>query len=323
MEPLRSEQNSLCNQGICAVIITHNPDERLLRLLDALDAQVDRILIVDNASGLDNAEIFRRAQQSPMVTMIKNTENIGVAAGLNQGIEEAARLGFEWILTLDQDSLPEAKMVEHQCRLFERDKGSPEIAIVAPKIIDAELGRSSPFIRRRSLFRYERAHCHEAPLEEVTAVITTGSLLRYSAFRALGGFREDFFIDYVDTEFCLRLILNGYKILVACDAHLRHSFGHRRRSQWGPFVFYPSFHPPDRWYTISRNRIQMIKSFGLRLPYWLFYELTATAFILIRMLLMEDERLAKLGALMKGTWDGIMGRMGRPFWAVVESDGPA
>ncbi|OGO15689.1 MAG: hypothetical protein A2Z14_06550 [Chloroflexi bacterium RBG_16_48_8] len=124
----------------------------------------------------------------------------------------------------------------------------------------------------------------------------------------------------MDTEFCLRLLSHGYKIRVACDARLHHTFGNRKRKRWGPFTFYPTFHSPERWYTISRNRIQMIKSYGCHFPHWLSYELVATGYVLVRMLLTENDRLAKISALIKGTWDGFSGKLGRPSWALDETD---
>jgi rhamnosyltransferase len=320
MRHLDSDRNDLWDKELSAVVVTHNPNEMLLELLEELTEQVAHIIIVDNASGGDSLKFLEKAKQSLNVTIIKNAENMGVAVALNQGMDKAGSLGAEWVISFDQDSRPETDMVGKLWALSQRHEESAKIAIVAPRIIDKELGRSSAFLRKKSLLLYERLECHDAPLEDVTFVITAGSLIRLSVFEELGGFREDFFIDYVDTEFCLRLVLSGYKILVDCDARLRHSFGNRRKSQWGPFVFYPSFHPPERWYTISRNRIQMIRSFGFRLPHWLIYELMATAFILIRMLLTEDMRPAKLSALMRGTWDGIMGKMGKPFWAIENAE---
>jgi rhamnosyltransferase len=300
------------NLNICAIVITHNPDEKFLTLLYELERQVAHIIVVDNASSMDRFEYLEKARQFPCLTLIENTDNEGVAAGLNQGFDKAIQLDFEWVITFDQDSKPEEDMVEKLWRLLESQTESSEIAIIAPKIIDHELAHSSRFLSRRSQFLFELLECNESWLENVTTVITTGALVRITAFKELGGFREDFFIDYVDTDFCLRLQRHGYKIVVACDAGLLHTFGHRKKMQRVSFTFYPTFHPPERWYTMSRNRIQMIKSYGLRIPHWLLYEVVATSYILIRMLLTENERLEKLSAFIRGTWDGLRGRMGKP-----------
>jgi rhamnosyltransferase len=308
------------NHGICAVVITHNPDEKFLILLHELERQVNQIIVVDNHSSKNGLAFIQKARQSVNFTLIKNAENKGVAAALNQGFAKAQELAFEWVITFDQDSEPNADMVEKLWRLLQDRSESSKIAIVAPKIIDADLERSSLFLRKKTHLLYERVECDQSHLEDVTTVITTGAMVRIAAYEVLGGFREELFIDYVDTDFCLRLLLHGYCIWVACDAHLNHTFGRRRKIQMGPLTFYPTFHPHERWYTISRNRIQMIKSYGFQFPHWLFYEMVASSYIIFRMFLTEDKKLSKMSALIKGSWDGLRGRLGKPYWALEQTN---
>lgn len=308
------------NKEVCAIVITHNPDEKLVDLLRELEGQVDHTIIVDNASSAASTETITEATQFPNVTLIENSENLGVASALNQGLEKTIVLGYQWAITFDQDSKLAPDMVEKLWVTLLCNIDEHKIGIIAPQIIDRITGHKSPFLQRRFHCIFQRSQCEDAFLENVTTVITTGALINLSAFKALNGFRDDFFIDYVDTEFCLRLLLKGYTILVSCEAELLHTFGNRRKMNWGPFVFYPTFHPPERWYTISRNRIQMIKSYGFRIPHWLLYELVATSYILIRMLLTENERLEKLSALVRGTWDGLRGRMGKPPFVFAKTD---
>ena len=141
-------------------------------------------------------------------------------------------------------------------------------------------------------------------------VITSGSLLATSVYQAIGPFREDLFIDYVDTEYCLRAVSHGYKIVAVCAAELEHRLGDKRKAPWGPFVLYPTRYPPSRWYYISRNRIPMLTAYSLRSPHWLTFEVTSSVYGMLRMLLTEDQRKAKLAAFIRGTWDGLRGRLG-------------
>jgi rhamnosyltransferase len=311
---------STTKRNICAVIITHNPDEKFEELLLELEKQVNLIVVVDNASSPTNLELITRAEQLPDIFLIRNSRNMGVAAALNQGFEKSIESGYLWTITFDQDSKPQIDLIEKLWKLLQNQTEPSEISILAPQIIDIASERSSRFLQRKFSILYQRRECKEAVLSEVTTVITNGAMIRNSTFKVLGGFRENFFIDYVDTEFCLRLLSKGYRIFVACDAKLLHTFGNRKKKPWGPFIFYPTFHPPERWYTISRNRIQMIKSYGLRFPHWLSYELVATCYITIRMLLTENQRFAKLSALVRGTWDGFRGKLGIPYWAIEQAN---
>jgi len=226
--------------------------------------------------------------------------------------ESALDQGYEWILTLDQDSETSNEMVNELYRTYEAQKDKETIGIIAPRIFDASVDREAKFLRAKTKFLYERVHCDDQDLENVTTVITSGALTSLECFKSIGGFREDYFIDYVDTDFCLRAYLNGYRIIVSCRAKLTHQFGARREVRYGQFTLYPSFHSPGRWYTLSRNRIPMIRAYGKRLPFWLMYELTAAAYTFIRMLLTEDQKLSKVSACVRGTWDGLLGRLGIP-----------
>ena len=129
-------------------------------------------------------------------------------------------------------------------------------------------------------------------------------------YQQLGPFRDDFFIDYVDTEYCLRAKKQGFDIIVACNAHLHHRLGNQQRFRVGPLELRPTFHSVIRWYYISRNRIPMIRQYGIRFPHWLLYELIINSYGFLRMLCLEDHKLGKILAVLLGSLDGLAGRSG-------------
>jgi len=97
---------------------------------------------------------------------------------------------------------------------------------------------------------------------------------------------------------------------VACRAHLEHRLGDRREASLAGLSMMPTFHSPARWYYMGRNRIPMIRMYAWRFPHWFTYEVVASIHGLLRMLLFEDRRREKLLAVMKGTFDGLLGRLG-------------
>jgi rhamnosyltransferase len=315
MQSIEIKKTQIDKDDLCAVVVTHHPDERLIRLLSRLLDQVAAAIIVDNGTPDPSKSVLYRARDFLNVTLIENQANKGIAAALNQGVKKAIQCGFTWAITFDQDSEPDPEMVTLMLTALHSIEEIDRIAIVGPQVIDASLGRKARFLRRRFPYLFARAQRREELLEDVTIVITSGAMFRSDVFEELAGFREDFFMDYVDTDFCLRSILHGHEIIVATRALLYHAFGNRKKIKWGPFTFFPSFHPPGRWYTISRNRIQMMKDYALRIPHWAAYELLATGYILLRMLLTEDDRKAKISSFLLGTWHGIRGKLGEPDWA--------
>jgi len=94
-------------QRICAVLVTHNRKSLLRESLLAVRAQIhppQTILVIDNASTDGTAEML--ATQFPHVIVQNLPQNTGSSGGYRIGIDWAARHDFDWIWTLDDDSLP-------------------------------------------------------------------------------------------------------------------------------------------------------------------------------------------------------------------------
>ncbi|MCH7481067.1 MAG: glycosyltransferase family 2 protein, partial [Chloroflexi bacterium] len=218
-------------ENVCAVVVTMNPDPSLYDRLQELSNQVSQIVVVDNGS-LDLGK--HALQDITKLHLIKNPHNRGIATALNQGFDKAIELGYEWVLTLDQDSRPDKGMLSSMQIALAAAENSEKIAIIAPIIVDLGGSREARFLSKRSGFLFRRIPCEHVDLINVITVITSGALINVSAFETIGEFREDLFIDYVDTEFCLRARLRGYQILVACQARLMHQFGARKRLSRGP-----------------------------------------------------------------------------------------
>jgi len=296
---------------ICAVVVTHNPDRDLDQRLRATSEQVGHIIVVDNASDATHASalprIFEELANAELVSLDSNT---GLAAAQNAGIMRAIGLGYPWTLLLDQDSIPGPDMIGKMAEVYEGQPVSQRVAIIAPNITDPETDAIARFLRPRGGLLFQRPSCRGRQIDNVTIVIASGALVSNEIYRKLGPFREDYFIDYVDTEFCLRVVSNGYQIVVACKAVLSHKLGSPKLRRLGPFRLYPRFHSPARWYYIARNRVPTIARYGLRMPHWLFFELMASGYHFLRMLALEDRRFEKVGAYVAGTIDGIRGKMG-------------
>ena len=194
--------------GIVAGITLYEPElERLKENIDSVLLQAEGVYLVDNASS-KTAAFKAQYRNDPRVVLIENSQNEGIAVALNQMCSAALKDGFEWMLTLDQDSLPEPDMVEKYSRHTEMD----EVAIISPHFED---DNEPQIISSESNKAYEQLHrCN-----------TSASLMRLSAYEAVGGFDEELFIDYVDFDFCATLEENGYIIIRDNEAVLHHLLG--------------------------------------------------------------------------------------------------
>jgi glycosyltransferase involved in cell wall biosynthesis len=82
-----------------AVIPAHNEEESIGAVVRGSIPHVDRVLVVDDGSRDRTSEIAREAG----ATVLRLDPNRGKGAALVQGLEEAARLGAEAVVTLDAD----------------------------------------------------------------------------------------------------------------------------------------------------------------------------------------------------------------------------
>lgn len=238
-------ENKLKN-NILAVIVTFNPDiKRLKENVESLKNQVENILIVDNNS--NNISIIESIVNENNLKIKKISKNLGIAAALNKGLYFAKFNKMEYILTMDQDSIATENMVKNLLKGFSRR----DIAIVSPSIIDLNYKEYST---EKISEKYK----------EKDWTITSGSLNLIEPLIKIGGFKEELFIDLVDTEVCLRLRRNKYLVFLSRDALLYHELGESKVKYFLGIKFIVTNHSPFRIFYIFRNSIYINKTFYIR-----------------------------------------------------------
>lgn len=298
--------------ALFALIITYYPPSDFERRLEQFLTEFGQIIVVDNGSPpMIQKSLREQASRRPdSLHLLLNAENLGVARALNQGFQLAIQMGGEQVITFDQDSLPLPGMKKAMLHICNTIPNRDKIAIIASVVEDQSAGITAKFLRQKGRFLFERKYCTGQILENVSIVITSGSLHNLKIYEQVGPFRDEFFVDYVDTEYCLRVKRLGFDIIAACEARLEHKLGNQKKYQMGALEFRPTFHSPTRWYYISRNRIAMLWQYGPLFPHWLLYEIVVSSYGLVKMLLFEDQKWKKLLAVLFGSLDGLAGKMG-------------
>ena len=96
---------------IAAGITVFEPEiERLKNNIETTLEQVDKLYIVDNGSH-NTTDLKNYYRDNKKIALIENEQNLGISRALNQMCQAAVGDGFDWILTLDQDSLPEPDLI--------------------------------------------------------------------------------------------------------------------------------------------------------------------------------------------------------------------
>jgi N-acetylglucosaminyl-diphospho-decaprenol L-rhamnosyltransferase len=194
-----------------------------------------RVTVVDNASPDDGAATIADLP----ITVIRAPRNGGFSYGCNLG---AARAVAPYLLFLNPDARIDAAALATLVAVLDDD---PATGLVGPRILDDD-GSLAPSLRRfprlrstyaQALFmhrlwpraawtdeviRDEAAYERSATMEWVSGACM---LVRRSAYEAIGGFDERFFLYCEDTDLCLRLWQAGYAVRFEPAAEVDHVGG--------------------------------------------------------------------------------------------------
>ncbi|WP_337663491.1 glycosyltransferase, partial [[Ruminococcus] lactaris] len=226
------------------------------------------------------------------VFLQRNSENLGIAIALNQICEAAGKRNSDWVLTLDQDTICPEKMIKKMSEHTDRE----DIGIVCPKV-DYGNGQHT---RNKSDVEFEYPY----------ACMTSGSLTRVSVWKKIGGFREDFFIDFVDNDYCMRLRLNGFRILRLNSCVMQHELGETvERRLLGIKKIKCTKHSPLRLYYMSRNNLFFINQYRKKLN--VPKEIAKAVYVILTGYFASDEKKKARQFIRRGIRDAKNGEMGK------------
>ena len=298
-------------ENTCAIIVTYHPDNDLPERLRRIAAQVDRVLIVDNASGEAVQTNMQALCEDAGMELNANTDNRGVATALNQGMRWAGERGYVFALTFDQDTEVFADLLARYARVYEtfihpEASARPLAALGANFLASAD----GPPVKQIKPGTVQGAVGSEW-VEQVT-LLTSGTLLPVDAWNRVGPFRDEFFIDYVDEEFCLRARSLGYQIAMVAAPLMRHSIGEQSRySLLGKQGTTYNYSPLRHFYR-TRNAAVVWREFLRREPRYVAASMKFNIKIAAKTCLFETHRWRKLRALCFGLLDGLRRRFDRP-----------
>ena len=191
---------------ICGIVVTFNPDCNITNLaIERLRHQVSQVIIVDNASKVTDW-LSALEVDFPDIRVLRNGHNAGLAAGLNQGITYAlSEFKPEWIFILDQDSILEGDAISVLQGYLNDLNPESDIGIL-------HLGYKQPYSNPSKR------------LVTKDFVINSGSLVRSEIYKRLN-YREDFFVDSIDFDFCFAVRNLGYLILEIDEPLMSTRFG--------------------------------------------------------------------------------------------------
>jgi GT2 family glycosyltransferase len=261
---------------IGVVTVTYNSAAVLPDFLDSLRLQklrAFRVYAIDNQSRDSSVAMLETASDINCV-IIKNTSNVGIAEGNNQGIRQALADGCTHVLLLNNDTVFGEDLFEG---LLDAAISGP-CQIVVPKIhyddkvptIWCAGGWFEPW-RGYAGFHYgldqaDRGQCDVDRFVDYAP--TCCMLVSVKVFEVVGLMDEKYFIYWDDTDFCLRAMRQHISIWYTHTISMRHKVGSLTGGNASPFTVR----------MIARNKVYyMRKNFGLLVCMWTFSSYLAIA----------------------------------------------
>ena len=268
---------------IAAVVITYFPDIKdTIANIGLYIHHVDKLIVWDNNTAAEGDK-FRPEYEAyaDKIEFMGTGKNEGIAFVLNRCIEWATGNGYTHLLTMDQDS-SFVDFSKFQDIIRNMDDNS--ILAFCPNVNNLySLDCSQPI--------------------EVVECITSGTVYVLENVKKVGPFREDYFIDAVDLEYCYRGIVMGYKTVVIPSANLIQRFGNPLKNVLG---FTPINYSAFRSYFIIRNHLLLWREYPSLFNKRSFLITEQIIKRVVKIILGEDHKAKKIAAIMKGFRDGLL-----------------
>lgn len=200
--------------------------------------EIGEVIIVDNGSSDGSQEFIRNYREKvdfPIV-LIENSQNLGFAEAVNQGISKARH---DYIFSLNNDTVVEKSAILELLNLLNTDErvfsaSSKLVQFNNPELID-DAGDDY------TLLAYTKKRGNNQNLNkfiEVSEVFSScagAALYRKDLLEELGGFDSEFFAYMEDVDLGYRARINGYKNLFCPNAVVYHIGSATTGSQYNEF----------------------------------------------------------------------------------------
>ncbi|MCC4414512.1 glycosyltransferase [Limosilactobacillus reuteri] len=186
---------------VCTIVVTFNPNiADFTKNIKEISHYPSKVIIVDNNSKPEKIKELRSLIKRLNLTLYELADNYGIGYAQNYAIRKEHS---DYYFFLDQDSYVSVNQFNMLLTEFKNLKSQDKhIAALGPTIYDA-----SPSRGKASL---------------VEKIISSGSIISKEALATIGLMRDDFFIDYIDYEWCWRATGMGWHIYQSNTVKIHH-----------------------------------------------------------------------------------------------------
>lgn len=209
-----------------AIICNYNRKYDVEKLIISLAKQSERffdVLVVDNNSS-DNSVSYLKARFEDRVIFLQNTTNLGGSGGFNTGMKYALDHNYKYFALLDSDALLDKDCMKN---LFRALLSNKTYGVVGAKVHIMEMPEKIMSFGSRinweecfleDVGRNEKDGDDFSNIIEVDYCPSCIILSRVEILKKVGLFDERYFLYFDDVDWCLRVSLDGWKIIAVPDA---------------------------------------------------------------------------------------------------------
>jgi glycosyltransferase involved in cell wall biosynthesis len=177
-----------------------------------------KILLYDNTPGDVPADVL------PLnVEHHKALTNNGLADAYNSAAELAEEGGYDWLLTLDQDTILPSHFLSRLAEIIADVAVTPSVAAIVPQIVGDGRILSPNWFWYNAIARSFSEGYVGIPTQPVFA-FNSAATIRVSALRQIGGYNPLFWLDSSDHEVFRQLHKFGKSVYVVGNIQVGHDF---------------------------------------------------------------------------------------------------
>lgn len=234
---------------ISIIIVNFNGGEVLLGCLESLEKSSPSIayevIVVDNCSTDGSPDLVE--QTFPNILLIRQPQNRGFGAGNNVGAKFAKG---EFLFLLNPDTILSEDILPHLIEIMQQD---PTIGIVGPKLLNPDgslqlsvspaLSIAGEYQARKQAKSYQSLRNKTLisqkfnDIQEVDIVVGAAFFIRKALFDSIGGFDENFFMYFEESDLCRRVQDNGCRIIYTPKVSLIHLKGYSSQQIFNTIAF--------------------------------------------------------------------------------------
>lgn len=158
--------------------------------------------------------------------------NPGLAQCYNLALREAVSRELPWLLVLDQDTTVSSEYVDEAIQVAQQSLQLPDVAMLAPKLLNQGVICSPHYPPWVGVPRPVDARMTGIAPTRLD-VFNSGAVLRVASLQALGGFPEEYPLDYLDHATYTPLQLCGGKVFVL-GSQLQHDLSTNEHGRHDP-----------------------------------------------------------------------------------------